>query len=165
MPIDQVTFRLASNADGRRLAEIVASVLAEYGLRFAPDTTDADLADIETHYTRRGGIFEIAQNDRGEVLGMYGIYPLEQHRCELRKMYFLPAARGLGLGKQALDRAVAHALRLGFDSMVLETSSVLKEAIRLYTRFGFVPFQSDHLSGRCDQAYILRLGSTKPYWK
>jgi hypothetical protein len=41
--------------------------------------------------------------------------------------------------------------------MVLETSSVLKEAIRLYTRFGFAPFQSDHLSGRCDQAYILHL--------
>jgi putative acetyltransferase len=140
----------------------VASVLAEYGLAFAPDTTDADLADIESHYTRRGGVFEIAQDAGGQVLGMYGIYPLEPSRCELRKMYFLPAARGLGLGKRALDRAVAHALRLGFDSMVLETSSVLKEAIRLYTRFGFVPFASDHLAARCDQAYILRLGSSEP---
>ena len=74
-------------------------------------------------------------------------------------MYFLPAARGLGLGKQALDRAVEHALKLGFDTMVLETSSVLKGAIRLYTRFGFTPFPSDHLSDRCDQAYILHLCS------
>jgi putative acetyltransferase len=155
--MSNVTFRLACNADRGRLAEIVASVLAEYGLRFAPDSTDADLADIDAHYMQRGGIFEIAEDESGQVLGMYGIYPLEHGRCELRKMYFLPAARGLGLGKQALDRAVEHARKLGFDTMVLETSSVLKEAIRLYTRCGFIPFQSDHLASRCDQAYILDL--------
>ena len=76
--MDNVTFRLASNADCRRLAEIVSSVLAEYGLQFVPDTTDADLTDIDAHYIRRGGVFEIAQNESGHVLGMYGIYPLNR---------------------------------------------------------------------------------------
>ena len=72
-------------------------------------------------------------------------------------MYFLPQIRGLGLGKQVLERAVEHARRLGFKEIVLETISVLKRAIDLYTRFGFVPARMDHPNARVDQKYILEL--------
>lgn len=61
------------------------------------------------------------------------------------------------LGRRVLERAVVHARRPGFQSMVLETISVLKDAIRLYTRFGFMPMQTEHVSARVDQAYILKL--------
>jgi putative acetyltransferase len=56
--------------------------------------------------------------------------------------------------------ALARAKQLGFAKITLETASVLKEAIRLYTSYGFKPCQPDHLSCRCDQAYMLDL--TKP---
>jgi len=72
-------------------------------------------------------------------------------------MYFLPEIRGLGLGKQVLDRAIEHARRLGFSAIVLETISVLKRAIYLYTRFGFVPTKMDHPNARVDQKYVLEL--------
>ena len=41
--------------------------------------------------------------------------------------------------------------------MTLETASVLKEAIALYESYGFVEYEPDHLSARCDQAYFLQL--------
>jgi putative acetyltransferase len=72
-------------------------------------------------------------------------------------MYLHRAYRGRGLGRRLLEDALANARRLGFARMTLETASVLKEAIRLYESYGFTPYQPDHLSGRCDHAYLLEL--------
>jgi len=41
--------------------------------------------------------------------------------------------------------------------VTLETASVLTEAIGLYRSYGFVEYQPDHLSSRCDQAFVLQL--------
>jgi len=56
-----------------------------------------------------------------------------------------------------LEDALAKARQLGFARITLETASVLKEAIRLYESYGFKPYTPDHLSRRCDQAYVLDL--------
>ena len=77
--------------------------------------------------------------------------------CELRKMYLAQSVRGVGLGKKMLHRLLAEAKKLGFQQVTLETASVLKNAIILYQGAGFLPYQPDHLSSRCDQAYKLDL--------
>ena len=108
-------------------------------------------------YIQSGGIFEVIEDKSGRLLGSYGLFPLNDNACELRKMYFLPEIRGSGLGREVLERAVNHARRLGFKMIVLETISVLKRAINLYKRFGFVPIQLDHPSERVDQKFTLDL--------
>jgi putative acetyltransferase len=152
-----LTIRPATNQDQERITALVFSVLSEFGLQPDPAATDADLNDIEKNYTEAGGLFELLEDGEGTLLGTLGLYPLDEETCELRKMYFVPQVRGLGLGKLAMDRLIHRARELGFKRIVLETASVLKDAIRLYTRFGFVPIESDHLAARCDQAYILDL--------
>jgi len=151
-----LTIRSATNNDRERVAELVFGVLAEYGLKPDPETTDADLQDIEANYLQRGGLFEVIE-DGGNMLGSVGLYPINKTTCELRKMYFIPSARGLGLGKYVLERAIAGARALGFKQMVLETSSKLVAANQLYNKFGFRPMASDHLASRADQAYKLDL--------
>jgi putative acetyltransferase len=154
--LSHLTIRSASNRDRERVAELVFGVLAEYGLEPDPETTDADLQDIEANYLQRGGMFEVIE-DEGNLLGSFGLYPVNETTCELRKMYFIPSARGLGLGKYVLERVIARARALGFKQIVLETSSKLIAANRLYTKFGFKPIESDHLASRADQAYKLDL--------
>jgi putative acetyltransferase len=149
--------RPATNADCTRVIELISTVLAEFQLPFDPDSKDADLKDIEGSYLAAGGMFEVIEDAHGKLLGTYGLFPLNDEQCELRKMYFLPEIRGLGLGKQVLERAIEHARRLGFRAIVLETISVLKRAIYLYTRFGFAPTTMDHPNARVDQKYILEL--------
>jgi putative acetyltransferase len=151
--------RPVTNADCAEVINLVSSVLAEFHLPFEPEAKDADLADIEGMYIQSGGVFEVLQDNRGRLLGAYGLFPLNDMTCELRKMYFLPEIRGLGLGREILTRAVSHARRLGFKVIVLETISVLDRAIRLYTRFGFVPTTMDHPNARVDQRFILELTS------
>jgi len=149
--------RLASNADCEPIAKLVFGVLNEYGLKPDPASTDADIEDIESSYFGRGGTFLVLEAEDGSIIGAYGLYPLEEHTCELRKMYLHKAYRGKGLGKRLLDDALAKARQLGFRKMVLETASVLKEAIALYESYGFVEYTPDHLSSRCDQAYVCEL--------
>lgn len=152
-----LVIRPATNADCERVIDLVSTVLAEFELPFDPDSKDVDLKDIESSYFAAGGVFEVIENAHGKLLGTYGLFLLNDKECELRKMYFLPEIRGLGLGKQVLDRAVKHARRLGFSAIVLETINVLTRAIYLYTRFGFVPTKIDHPNARVDQKYILEL--------
>ena len=147
----------ASNDDCERVINLVSSVLDEFQLPFEPDSKDADLADIEMMYIKAGGWFEVIEDKSGRLLGTYGLFPLNDITCELRKMYFLPEIRGIGMGREVLERAVSHARRLGFRTMVLETISVLERAIHVYQRFGFVPTAMEHPNARVDQRFILEL--------
>lgn len=148
--------RPATNDDCEPVQKLVFGVLAEFGLHADPATTDADLQDIEANYFRRGGLFEVIM-DGDSLIGSVALYPIDDGVCELRKMYFVVAARGQGLGRYILQRAIGQARELGFKQMILETSSKLTAANRLYTSFGFKPVESNHLATRADQAYVLDL--------
>ena len=149
--------RSATNTDCEPVRNLVFTVLAEYGLKPDPACTDADLRDIEQSYFRRAGVFYVLEEEGGSIIGSYGLYPVDSNTCELRKMYLHRDHRGKGLGRRLLEQALTEARRLDFKRITLETASVLKEAIRLYERYGFKPYTPAHLSRRCDQAYVLEL--------
>ena len=149
--------RPATSGDTLAVRGVVDAVLSEYGLRSDPSGTDSDLRDLAASYGKRGGAFDVVIGSDGEIVGGCGIYPLDGATCELRKMYLRQDARGAGLGGRLLRRALAFARARGFRRVELETASVLKEAIAMYTGAGFVPFAGKHLASRCDQAFALDL--------
>jgi putative acetyltransferase len=151
------TLRPATNQDREAITSLAQTVLQEYGLKSEPCSTDLDLADLEFHYHNRGGRFDVLENPEGQILGCVGLYPVDTHCVELRKMYLRKDARGKGLGKKLLDHAVKSAKDMGYKRVTLETAGVLKEAIKLYTKYGFQPFVAQHLARRCDQAFVLEL--------
>jgi putative acetyltransferase len=159
------TLRPATDTDGQAVRELVFAILREHGLTPDPTGTDSDLYDLESRYHRAGGFFEVLVDAGGAVVGTVGAIPLGGGRCELRKMYLAPAHRGRGLGKRLLRQALSRARELGFSRVELETSSVLRTAIRLYESFGFRPFVPDHMCcapDRADLAYFLELGPDRP---
>jgi putative acetyltransferase len=152
-----LNIRPATNADSDSVRKLVFAVLAEFGLRGDPDLTDADLNDLEANYAGRGGCFDVIEDAAGSLVGCWGLYRVDESTCELRKMYFVPLVRGSGLGRHVLEAALQRARELGFSRMVLETSSKLIAANRLYQQFGFKRAVSDHLAARADQFYELDL--------
>lgn len=152
-----VAVRSASNKDTRSVVALVSAVLAEFGLPFDPEGKDADLLDIEANYAARGGVFEVLEDRLGRMLGTCALYRIDDETIELRKMYFVPEIRGLGIGWLILSRAVDRARSMGYRTMVLETTTVLEQAIRLYQRFGFVRIATSNVSERVDQTYSLDL--------
>lgn len=148
--------RKACNADGAAVSALVFGILKDYGLSPDPETTDADLKDIEGSYLRRGGSFYIYE-DNGIILGSAGLWPISGDTAEIRKMYLHAGCRGKGVGKKLMDLLLADARRFGYRNIILETASVLKEAIEFYKQYGFRQYTPHHLCSRCDQAYILEI--------
>ena len=157
--IRPMPFRLrpATNDDRAAVEQVVFGVLAEYGLAPDPDGTDADLRDLEASYHATGGCFDVLLDDAGKVIGTVAVARVSESAGELRKMYLARSARGQGWGRRMLQHALARAAELGFTRVVLETASVLREAISLYERAGFRSYVSEHLAARCDTAYYLDL--------
>ena len=150
---EQIEFTNATNADAEEIRQLVFDILRSYGLKPDPSSTDSDLDDIEKHYWGNKGCFYVLkENDR--ISGSFGIYKINEELCELRKMYLKDDLRGRRLGAAMMEKAFEQARELGYERMMLETASVLKEAIGLYEKYGFRPYAADHLSARCDQAYI-----------
>ncbi|HSK07009.1 MAG TPA: GNAT family N-acetyltransferase [Acidimicrobiia bacterium] len=88
----------------------------------------------------------------GEEVGCGGIQLFGSEYGELKRMYIRPPYRGLGLGRQLIDRLIEHARLHGVSVLRLETGIHQDEAIRLYERMGFrqippfPPYQPDPLS-------------------
>ena len=76
-------------------------------------------------------------------------------------MYLVRAERGKGLGRILLEHAIKRAADLGFDRMVLETASALREAVSLYEKRGFRRYNHCDMAARCDAAYYLELSVSK----
>jgi GNAT superfamily N-acetyltransferase len=56
---------------------------------------------------------------------------------ELKRMFVLPEARGLGLAQQVIKELEIVAKKQGFETMILETLYKQIEAISLYQKVGF----------------------------
>ncbi len=158
----RLTLRPATNRDREAVEALVFGVLAEYGLKPDPGGTDSDLTDIEFSYVARGGMFDVLTDEAGQVVGSVGLFPISPSVCELRKMYLAAARRGHGFGRQLLEHALSRARELGFCRVVLETASVLRQAVALYERYGFRRYQPEHVAARCDAAYFLDLPPAPP---
>ena len=148
--------RQATNLDIPAILLLVETVLNEYGLPIDLPGTDADLSDIEKNYILNKGMFYVVEGEHG-IIGTAGLFPLDDTSCELRKMYLYRPHRGRGTGSRLLKMLLQHARMRGYTYVILETASVLKEAIALYTSHGFEPFIPAHMSSRCNLAYRLSL--------
>ena len=126
--------------DNKELATIVRDTLAEFGANhpgtvYYDPTTDA----LYELFQKPGSIYYVAELN-GELLGGAGIYPsdgLPEETCELVKMYLLPKARGLGLGKTLIEKVLAFAKESGYKNVYIETMPELKQAMKVYEKFGF----------------------------
>ena len=157
------TIRPIEPRDDAAMAGVIRSVMPEFGAigdGFAINDPEVDW--MSRAYAAGGSAYFVVESD-GVVMGGGGVAPLEggdPDTCELRKMYFLPAARGLGAGRAMMETCL-HAAR-GFDywHCYLETLRGMDAAMKLYERTGFRRIQGPLGStghGGCNTFYLLDL--------
>jgi putative acetyltransferase len=159
------TVRLSTKADNPSMTRLIRDVLAEYGGCPEGSLSDSlELGDIYKAYNLDNAKFYVLERN-GRVVGCGGIRPIGKpfgiSTCELRRMYFLPEARGLGLGKLLLQRFLDDAALLGYKRCYLETKSNMIHAQKLYERFSFTRIKESLSKSRngCDLFYIKDLNS------
>ena len=75
--------------------------------------------------------------DQDKLIGTVALKKLGENTVELKAMYLDRSYRGKGLGRHLMDKIVDEAKRLGYKSIVLDSMSQYKDALRLYERTGF----------------------------
>ncbi len=127
-------------SDNADLAIIVRNALAEFGAN-KPGTVyfDPTTDHLYEVFQKERSIYYVATINN-KIVGGAGIYPtdgLPPDVCELVKMYLAPAARGLGLGKELIAKSIEAAKEFGYSHVYLETMPELKQALKVYEKFGF----------------------------
>lgn len=126
--------------DDASVAQIIRTVMPEFGADgpgFA--IHDREVDHMSAAYAAERSHYFVVVHD-AQVRGGAGIAPLtglEEHTCELRKMYFLPEIRGLGAGFALIQRCLAFAREAGYRRCYLETLTGMDRAARLYEHAGF----------------------------
>lgn len=159
----EALIRPIEERDDGAVAAVIRDVMPSFGACGAGFALgDAEVDAMSAAYAAPRSAYFVVE-EAGKVVGGAGIAPLaggDADTCELRKMYFLPAARGRGLGARMLRRCLETARALGFRRCYLETLTGMDDAMRLYERAGFrrLPAalgDTGHFS--CDRHYLLEL--------
>ncbi len=91
-------------------------------------------------YEPPSGALLIARVD-DEPAGMVALRRKSDARCEMKRLFVRSEARGLGLGHQLAERIIAEARARGYTEIILDTLPMMKDAQRMYERFGFVDIE------------------------
>ena len=126
--------------DNAEVKNVIQSVLVEMGVpKVGTAYEDVSLNDMCGNYNRpRMAYFVVEENNK--IIGSAGIAPLQggdEETCELQKMYFLPEARGRGVGAEMMKTCLDFARMNGFKKCYLETLPYMENARKLYARTGF----------------------------
>lgn len=129
-------------SDNAAMARVIRTVMTEHdAVGPGYSINDAEVDDMAGNYREPTAIYYVLiETASGAVVGGGGIGPLQgagPEVCELKKMYFLPQARGLGWGRALLELCLAAAKKRGYAVCYLETLRSMTTARKLYARRGF----------------------------
>jgi putative acetyltransferase len=135
-----INLRKIEPTDNPHLAAIIRNALAEFGANksgtvYYDDTTD----HLYELFQEAGSMYYVAEQEE-HILGGAGIYPstgLPQGTCELVKMYLLPKARNLGVGRKLINACLQFAKGFGHIQVYIETMPELRKAVSVYEKYGF----------------------------
>ena len=105
---------------------------------FDPADFEHELASLPGKYGPPDGALLLATLE-GEPAGCVALRRIDDTTCEMKRMFVPPALHGNGIGRALADAITDEARRLGYTSMVLDTSIRQKEAQSLYRKLGFQP--------------------------
>lgn len=128
LPLDDPAARVLERALNEEISHRYGSFEAEEphdASQFAPPTGAFVVAWLEVD---GGDEFPVACG---------GIRRIDGERCELKRMYVAPEARGRGISRLLLERLEEEAATLGYRAVWLETGTEQPEAIALYESAGY----------------------------
>ena len=143
--------------DGKDYLSEVKTLITEYSNQLGRDLSfqniDEELKNPEHKYTTpQGEILVVVDHDK--VLGMVAYHRHSDVRCEMKRLYVRPDARGMHLGNTLVAEILAHAKNAGYKEMVLDTIEPLKAAISLYKKHGFEECEAYYHNPMNDVIYM-----------
>lgn len=132
-----LTIRPYRPEDDAVIWDLHVQPMIQVGAYLGDGPWDDDLRDVQGAYFDRGGCFLVGECDE-RVVAMGALRRDTPARAEIKRMRTHPDYQGRGFGKRMLAALEAEAIRLGYDTLYLETSVLQHAAQHLYLSQGFV---------------------------
>jgi len=114
---------------------LIAALNAELSARYPEQGATHFRLDADEVGDGRGAFLVAASG--GRLVGCGAVRRIAERTGEIKRMYVVPEARGLGAGRAILAALEGEARALGLTRLVLETGVRQTEALALYERAGF----------------------------
>lgn len=118
------------------LTWLVGLASVEYGLTFEVDAMVSSDLDDESKFFPPDGRFYVVRH-AGAFVGVGSLKRLTPTMAEVQRMYVQPHVRGIGAGRQLVERLLADARSIGYEGVRLESLKFLAAAHTLYRSVGF----------------------------
>jgi putative acetyltransferase len=132
--------RKIQKEDNQQVAQLIRAVFDELNIPKTGTAYEDPYLDLMfEEYSKPKSIYYVVEKE-GRIVGSCGVAPLineAETYCELQKMYFLSEIRGLGIGRQIIEKCIESAKEFGFEQCYLETMPFMLEAQKLYKKVGF----------------------------
>lgn len=126
--------------DNASVARIIREVMTEFGaVGDGFSIEDPEVDSMHEAYSSERAVFYVLEED-SKLVGCGGLAALDGGDgtiCEIKKMYFMPEARGLGHGRILGEMLLVDASRFEFEKAYIETLESMVAAQSLYERLGF----------------------------
>jgi predicted N-acetyltransferase YhbS len=169
---NQLKIRVAHSEDRDAARKITLSAFEQYAAVMPPPRWQGYRENILATLTEIAPAQHIVAEKEGVIIGSVLLYPPGTAfstpdegplTCpEVRLLAVAPDARGQGIGTALMKECIRRARRLGAACLNLHTTDMMKVAMRMYERIGFV--RAPDLDFHPDpsvtvKAYRLELGS------
>lgn len=138
-----------STEDFAIVRQLFREYQAELGIDLCFQGFAAEVEGLPGDYAPPSGRLLLALRDDVAV-GCVALRAADGARCEMKRLYLRPGARGSGLGRALVERLLSEARAEGYGEVVLDTLPSMAEAQRMYERFGFrdiPPYRANPVAG------------------
>ena len=138
-----------STEDFAIVRQLFREYQAELGIDLCFQGFAAEVEGLPGDYAPPSGRLLLALRDDVAV-GCVALRAVDGTRCEMKRLYLRPGARGSGVGRALVERLLSEARAEGYGEVVLDTLPSMAEAQRMYERFGFrdiPPYRANPVAG------------------
>ena len=130
--IEDITLVPFNDSYKQRVFDFTDKCFEELGKKFEPSGRHSFYNDITNNF-----VVFYCLLDQDKLIGTVGLKKTDEKTVELKAMYLDQSYRGKGLGRKLMNKVIDEAKRLGYKSIVLDSMSQYKSALKLYEKTGF----------------------------
>lgn len=125
-----------NNDDIASVRALFIEYAASLNLDLSYQGFEKELEELPGCYAPPSGYLLIAK--AGHIAaGCVAIRKIDEHCCEMKRLYIPPQYRGQKIGKQMVIAIINKAKELDYRTLKLDTRRSMKEAVNLYESLGF----------------------------